>query len=90
MTEAAKPKSKRGLASMSLERRKAIASLGGKSVPSEKRMFALDPIWAAEAGRKGGIESNIRRRTAQQKAVSEAKLNTDALNSSDRSNQQAT
>lgn len=49
-----KEKSSRGFASMTLERRREIASKGGKSVPSEKRAFALDRTLAKTAGRKGG------------------------------------
>ena len=46
--------SNRGFASMSIERRREIARLGGKAVPSESRSFARDPDLAANAGRKGG------------------------------------
>jgi general stress protein YciG len=44
----------RGLANVSPERRREIASLGGKSVPREHRAFSRDPELAREAGRKGG------------------------------------
>jgi general stress protein YciG len=47
-------KSKRGFASMDPEKRRAIARLGGLSVPVEKRSFSQNPRLAAEAGRKGG------------------------------------
>ena len=47
-------KSNRGFASLTPERRKEIASMGGKSVPDEKRSFSRDHELAAEAGRKGG------------------------------------
>jgi general stress protein YciG len=47
-------KSKRGFASMDPEKRRQIASLGGKSVPAEKRSFAQSATLAATAGRKGG------------------------------------
>ena len=46
--------SNRGFASMSAERRREIARLGGKSVPLDSRSFARDPDLAATAGRKGG------------------------------------
>ncbi len=49
-----KPKSRRGFASMDLAKRRAIASLGGKSVPPEKRSFSTDKKLAAEAGSTGG------------------------------------
>ena len=47
-------KQKRGFAAMDPEKRRAIASKGGQSVPSEKRSFSQSPELAAEAGRKGG------------------------------------
>jgi general stress protein YciG len=56
MTESSEepPKRKRGLAALSPERRRAIAAMGGRSVPAEKRAFSQDPQFAAKAGRKGG------------------------------------
>jgi general stress protein YciG len=48
------PKRKRGLAALSPERRKAIAAMGGRAVPPEKRAFSQDHQFAAKAGRKGG------------------------------------
>ena len=45
-------KSRRGLASMSPERRREIASLGGRSVPKEKRAFS-DRQLARSAGKLG-------------------------------------
>jgi general stress protein YciG len=52
--EIEKPKSKKGLASLSPERRRQIASMGGKSVPKEKRTFARDRDVASAAGKIGG------------------------------------
>lgn len=52
-----KPKSRRGFASMSLEQRRAIASMGGKAVGPEKRSFSRDRELAITAGRKGGAAS---------------------------------
>lgn len=52
------PKGKRGFASMDPEKRRAIASKGGSSVPSEKRAFSIDRELAAVAGRKGGSALN--------------------------------
>ena len=49
-----KTQSKRGFASMCAEKRRAVSSLGGKSVPPEKRSFSRDKVLAACAGRKGG------------------------------------
>ena len=50
-------KSKRGFASMSLEQRRSISSLGGRSLPAHKRSFATQRDLASEAGRKGGLSS---------------------------------
>jgi general stress protein YciG len=52
-----KPKSKRGFASMSPEKRYAIARMGGKAVPAEKRSFSQSVELAASAGRKGRRKS---------------------------------
>jgi uncharacterized protein len=46
--------STRGFASMDVEKRRAIQSKGGQSVPNEKRSFSQNRTLAAEAGRKGG------------------------------------
>lgn len=46
--------SKRGFASMSPEKQREIASMGGKSVKPENRSFSQDRSLAAEAGRRGG------------------------------------
>ena len=54
MATEGKPKGKRGFASMSPEKRREIASKGGKSVPKEKRSFSANRALAMEAGRKGG------------------------------------
>jgi general stress protein YciG len=50
--------SKRGFASISVEKRREIASKGGKSVPAEKRSFSQNRNLATEAGRKGGLTSH--------------------------------
>lgn len=55
MTE--KTPSKRGFASMSPERRTAIAKLGGAAVPADKRSFSKDRGLASVAGSKGGHAS---------------------------------
>lgn len=47
----------RGFAAISLERRREISRLGGKSVPAEKRTFFKDRKQASEAGKKGGSRS---------------------------------
>lgn len=49
-----KPKSRRGFASMDPEKRRLISSLGGKSVPAEKRSFSQSSDLAARAGATGG------------------------------------
>lgn len=52
-----KPKSRRGFAAMTLERRTEIARLGGASVRPDQRAFSKKPGLAASAGRKGGEAS---------------------------------
>jgi len=47
------PKKLRGFAAMSAERRKQVATLGGLSVPKEKRTFSNKAI-AIKAGKIGG------------------------------------
>lgn len=47
--------SKRGFASMTPEKRRQIASMGGKAVKKENRSFSKDRKLAVEAGRKGGM-----------------------------------
>ena len=64
-----RPKSKRGFASMTKEQRERIASLGGRSVPSQKRSFAQNRALASEAGRKGGQRSQGRRRAGEAEQV---------------------
>ncbi|ANY84578.1 stress-induced protein (plasmid) [Microvirga ossetica] len=56
---------KRGFASMSEERRREIASKGGKSDPAEKRHFSQNTAPASQAGRKGGQNSPSRRKDHQ-------------------------
>jgi uncharacterized protein len=60
-----KVKSKRGFASMSPEKQRQIASMGGKSVPPENRMFSKNRALASEAGRKGGLVSTSERDAAE-------------------------
>lgn len=48
------PKLKRGFACMSVEKRTAIARMGGASVPANLRSFSQDRDLAAAAGAKGG------------------------------------
>jgi len=47
-------KKPKGFAAMDLEKRRSISSLGGKSVPADKRSFSRDPELAMRAGEKGG------------------------------------
>jgi uncharacterized protein len=56
------PKKKRGFASMSLDRRREIASMGGRSTPDANRSFSRRRDLASEAGRKGGLASGRNRR----------------------------
>lgn len=48
---------RRGFASLTPERRKEMAALGGRSVPEEKRSFSQSRDLARDAGRKGGQRS---------------------------------
>ncbi len=57
MSEETNPKSRRGFASMTLERRREIAARGGANVPKESRHFFKHRELAVEAGRKGGAVS---------------------------------
>jgi general stress protein YciG len=52
-----KPKSRRGFAAMTPEKRHAIAVKGGQSVPADKRSFAVNRELAKSAGSKGGFAS---------------------------------
>ena len=47
---------------MDADRRREIARKGGKSVPDEKRSFTQDRTLAAEAGRKGGRQTQSGRK----------------------------
>lgn len=57
------PRRPRGFALMSPERRREIASMGGKSVPDEKRTFSRRRKLAVAAGRKGGMNVPAEKRT---------------------------
>lgn len=48
----------RGFASMSPERRRQIASRGGKNVPPERRVYSTNRQLASDAGRVGGRRSS--------------------------------
>jgi hypothetical protein len=54
MTE--KAKQKRGFAAMSPEKQRMIASMGGKSVPPEKRNFADKARASAASKKRKGIK----------------------------------
>lgn len=56
-------KKKQGFACMTPERRKEIASKGGKSIPPEKRAFSQNAELASAAGKKGGKSIPARKRT---------------------------
>lgn len=56
---------------MSPEKQRQIASMGGSSVPAEKRPFAQNHRLAAEAGRKGGMASSGRHRHRRVPATGE-------------------
>jgi general stress protein YciG len=54
MTEPTKTSKPRGFAAISPERRREIASMGGLSVPAEKRSFSQDRDLASRSGSTGG------------------------------------
>lgn len=54
MSEIARTKTRRGFGAMDPAKQRALAVLGGKSVPRSKRTFSQDLELAAAAGRKGG------------------------------------
>ena len=56
-------KKPRGFAAMSPERRREIASMGGKAQPPEKRSFSKNRELAAAAGYKGGRSIRAGKRT---------------------------
>lgn len=58
-----KMKRPRGFALLTPARRKEISSMGGKSVPDEKRMFSRSKDFAATCGRKGGQAVTASKRT---------------------------
>lgn len=53
---------RRGFASMTPERRKEVAALGGRAVPDEKRSFAQNRDLAREAGRQGGTQTHLNKK----------------------------
>ena len=54
MTQERSVATRRGFASMAVDKQREIARKGGANVPNEKRSFAQDRTLAADAGRKGG------------------------------------
>jgi len=48
---------------MTPEKRREIASRGGKSVPNEKRSFSVNRDLASDAGRKGGSNVDAAKRS---------------------------
>ncbi len=44
-----------GFATMTPERRKEIAAMGGRAMKAGNRTFSRDPDFAKEAGRQGGL-----------------------------------
>jgi general stress protein YciG len=63
----------RGFASLSPERRKEVASMGGKAVKAENRTFSRDPMAARIAGQKGGLSVDPAKRAfSQDRALASA------------------
>jgi general stress protein YciG len=58
-----KPKAKRGFATLSPERRREIASMGGKAIKPENRQFSKNKALAVSAGRKGGTSVDPEKRS---------------------------
>lgn len=58
-----KPKSNKGFASMTPERRREVASKGGRAVKAENRSFSRDKTLARNAGKKGGKNVKPQNRT---------------------------
>jgi general stress protein YciG len=56
-----KKKSKKGFAAMDPEKRRAIASKGGRHAQRSGKAHRWDEAEAVEAGRKGGMEAQKRR-----------------------------
>lgn len=54
-SDAQAAKQRRGFAAMDPDRRREIASKGGRSVKAENRSFSKDRELAATAGKKGGM-----------------------------------
>lgn len=48
------PPKARGFAAMDPQRQRALARLGGQSVPADKRSFSTNSTLAKSAGSKGG------------------------------------
>jgi len=63
-----------GFAALSKERRREIASMGGKAVPKEKRSYSTNHKLAVESGRKGGanIDPSLRSFSTNNKLAVEA------------------
>lgn len=67
--------SKRGFASMSPERRREIARMGGAAVPGNKRSFSQDRSLASTAGALGGSKTQKVRRGSKAPASSPGDTN---------------
>ncbi len=61
------PTSKRGFASMSVEKQKRIASKGGRAAHEKGTAHEFTPDEAREAGRRGGEARGRARRTGESK-----------------------
>lgn len=58
--------SRKGFASMTIEQRRRIASMGGKAVRPEQRSFSQNRELASRAGKKGGISVPPEKRSFSQ------------------------
>lgn len=63
--DAVVPKRKIGFAAMDLEKRRELASKGGKAVHAKGSGYQFDSETAREAGRKGGKAVHAKRRARE-------------------------
>lgn len=62
MNTKTKSKLRKGFAAMSLERRREIASMGGRAAHAKGTAHEFTSEEARQAGRKGGLERQAKRR----------------------------
>jgi general stress protein YciG len=70
--------SRKGFASLSPEARKEIAAIGGRSVPADRRAYSTNNTLAREAGRKGGLAFQAKRRAMMDPSFSNSTVETNS------------